>query len=104
MSEPGPSFPAMSIEAALELAREAEARGAKAAVQECAQDFMDGTHPDYLIIQEVDRSARAYSLGVGGGKALLAQLSQLMRLRWVFEGCWGEKRESFQGLPIGNRV
>jgi hypothetical protein len=34
----------------------------------------------------------------------LAQLSQLMRLRWVFEGCWGEKRESFQGLPIGNRV
>ena len=77
MSEPGPSFPAMSIEAALELAREAEARGAKVGVQECAQDYMGGTHPDYLIIQEVDRSARAYSLGVGGGRALLARCAEI---------------------------
>ena len=79
MSEPGPSFPAMSIEAALELAREAEARGAKAAVQECARDYMGGTHPDYLIIQEADRSVRAYSLGVGGGKALLARHAEIMQ-------------------------
>jgi hypothetical protein len=43
-------------------------------------------------------------LAQAGAAQCLAQLSQLMRLRWVFEGCWGEKRESFQGLPIGNRV
>ena len=30
-------------------------------------------------------------------RARLAQLSQLMRLRWVFEGCWGRSGSLFKG-------
>jgi len=59
--------------------------------------------PYWCALAALTLNTAAYSNEIVRG-GLLAQLSQLMRLRWVFEGYWGEKRESFQGLPIGNRV